>query len=77
MQSPRLRQWHPHVSHTRECLATLVDRKIKAADLIDQLFNPFVFRGIPEHIRFDSGPEFTARADRRWLNRLGVEDLVY
>jgi putative transposase len=61
--------------YTRECLATLVARKIKAADLIDQLFNLFVFRGIPEHIRSDNGPEFTARAVRRWLNRLGVKTL--
>jgi putative transposase len=60
---------------TRECLATLVDRKIKAADLIDQLFNLFVFRGIPEHIRSDNGSEFTARVVRRWLSRLGVKTL--
>jgi len=61
--------------YTRECLATLVNRKIKADDVIDQLFNLFVFRGIPEHIRSDNGPEFTARAVRKWLNRLGVKTL--
>jgi putative transposase len=61
--------------YTRECLVTLVDRKIKADDIIDQLFNLFVFRGIPEHIRSDNGPEFTARAVRKWLNRLGVKTL--
>ena len=61
--------------YTRECLATLVERKIKTADVIDQLFNLFVFRGIPEHIRSDNGPEFTARAVRRWLSRLGVKTL--
>jgi transposase InsO family protein len=61
--------------YTRECLATLVDRKIKADDIIDQLFNLFVFRGIPEHIRSDNGSEFTARAVRKWLNRLGVKTL--
>ncbi len=61
--------------YTRECLATLVDRKIKKDDIIDQLFNLFVFRGIPEHIRSDNGPEFTARAVRNWLNRLGVRTL--
>jgi len=35
----------------------------------------FVFRGIQEHIRSDNGPEFTARAIRDWLNRLGVKTL--
>ena len=36
--------------YTRECLTTLVDRRIKADDVIDQLFQLFVLRGIPEHI---------------------------
>ena len=54
---------------------TLVERKIKADDVIDQLFHLFVFRGIPEHIRSDNGPEFTARAVRKWLNHLGVKTL--
>ena len=61
--------------YTRECLATLVDRKIKADDVINQLFNLFVFRGIPEHIRSDNGPEFTAKAVRKWLQRLEVKTL--
>ena len=61
--------------YTRECLAMLVDRKIKSQDVIDELFNLFIFRGIPEHIRSDNGPEFTARAVRKWLNRLGVKTL--
>ena len=37
--------------YTRECLATFVARSIKAEDVLNQLFNLFVFRGIPEHIR--------------------------
>jgi transposase InsO family protein len=60
---------------TRECLSIKVDRKISSQDVIDELFNLFVFRGIPEHIRSDNGPEFTARAVRKWLNRLGVKTL--
>ena len=47
--------------YSRECLAILVERRITAEDVIDQLFNLFVFRGVPEHIRSDNGPEFTAR----------------
>jgi putative transposase len=61
--------------YSRECLATLVNRKIKSEDVLDQLFNLFVFRGLPEHIRSDNGPEFTARAVRKWLNRLEVKTL--
>jgi putative transposase len=61
--------------YTRECLAMLIARKINNQDVIDLLFHLFIFRGIPEHIRSDNGPEFTARAIRRWLNRLGVKTL--
>lgn len=61
--------------YTRECLAALVDRKIKSEDVLDQLFNLFVFRGVPEHIRSDNGSEFTARAVRKWLSQLGVKTL--
>ena len=60
---------------TRECLAILIARKIKNQDVIDLLFHLFIFRGIPEHIRSDNGPEFTAKAIRSWLNRLGVKTL--
>ena len=61
--------------YTRECLGALVDRKIKSEDVLDQLFNLFVFRGVPEHIRSDNGPEFTAKVVRKWLNRMGVKTL--
>jgi len=61
--------------YTRECLAILVARKIKTQDVIDLLFHLFIFRGIPEHLRSDNGPEFTAKAIRSWLNRLGVKTL--
>jgi transposase InsO family protein len=61
--------------YTRECLATLVDRSIKSEDVLDQLYNLFVYRGVPEHIRSDNGPEFTARAIRKWLNQMEVKTL--
>ncbi len=60
---------------TRECFAILVARKIKTQDVIDVLFHLFIFWGIPEHLRSDNGPEFTAKAIRSWLNRLGVKTL--
>ena len=61
--------------YTRECLAILVERRLTSEDVIDQLFNLFVLRGVPEHIRSDNGPEFTAKAVRKWLGRLGVKTL--
>ena len=36
---------------TRESLSSKVNRKISSQDVIDELFNLFIFRGIPEHIR--------------------------
>jgi len=65
----------PIDEYTRECLAILVKRHIKSQDVIDQLFELFIFRGIPEHIRSDNGPEFAAKAVRKWLARLGVKTL--
>jgi transposase InsO family protein len=61
--------------YTRECLALLVSRHITSQDVIDQLFQLFVLRGIPEHLRSDNGTEFTARAIRKWLARIGVRTL--
>jgi transposase InsO family protein len=61
--------------YTRECLSILVERHISSQEVIDQLFHLFVFRSIPEHIRSDNGPEFTAKAVREWLSRLGVKTL--
>jgi len=32
-------------------------------------------RGVPAHIRSDNGPEFTAKAIRKWLGRVGAKTL--
>ena len=61
--------------YTRECLAMLVKMRITSQEVIDKLFDLFILRGIPEHIRSDNGPEFTAKAIRKWLNRVGVKTL--
>ena len=59
--------------YSRECLALVVDRSIKSDDVLHCLSNQFLFYGIPEHIRSDNGPEFTAKAVREWLGRIGVK----
>jgi len=61
--------------YSRECLAILVKRHITSQDVIDRLFELFIFSGIPEHIRSDNGLEFTAKAIRSWSNRTGVKTL--
>ncbi len=61
--------------YTRECLAILTQRRITSGDVIDQLFYLFIFRGTPEYIRSDNGPEFTAKAVRKWLKDLEVTTL--
>jgi putative transposase len=61
--------------YTRECLGLTVKRRITSQEVIDKLFDLFILRGIPGHIRSDNGPEFTAKAIRKWLNRIGVKTL--
>ena len=61
--------------YTRECLTILTQRRITSQDVIEQLFYLFVFRGTPEYVRSDNGPEFTAKAVRRWLDDLEVTTL--
>ena len=50
-------------------------RSIRSADVMEALAELMVFRGVPDHIRSDNGPEFTARAVREWLGRVGVRTL--
>lgn len=59
--------------YTRECLSMDVARSLTSEDVLDRLADLFVHRGVPEHIRSDNGPEFTAQAVRRWLSRLDVK----
>ena len=61
--------------YTRECLAILVERRLTSEDVINKLYELFLFRGVPEHIRSDNGPEFTAKAIRKWLSRMHVKTL--
>lgn len=58
--------------YTRECLALVVERRLRSDDVLHCLTDLFVTHGIPEHIRSDNGPEFTAKAVRRWLGKIGV-----
>jgi transposase InsO family protein len=61
--------------YSRECLKIRIDRQLKAADVIDELSELFIERGVPDHLRSDNGSEFTAALIRGWLQRLGVKTL--
>jgi putative transposase len=60
---------------TRECLLIDVGRKLTSENVLDRLTELFVRRGLPDHIRSDNGPEFTAKRVRNWLSFLEVKTL--
>jgi putative transposase len=60
---------------TRECLAIDVDRQMKHDDVFERLAWLMSTRGVPGHIRADNGSEFTAKAVRDWLKKVGVKTL--
>jgi transposase InsO family protein len=60
---------------TRESLALEVQRRFTAEDVQEILGYLFLVRGRPRYIRSDNGPEFVAKALRRWLESSGVGPL--
>jgi putative transposase len=61
--------------YTRECLALVVERGIKADRVVDILTDLFITRGVPRHIRSDNGPEFIAHAIQQHGKNVGLEML--
>jgi len=61
--------------YTKECLAIKVERKLNSINVLDTLLDLFILRGMPDHIRSDNGPEFTAKLVRKWLKKLKVKTL--
>ena len=60
---------------TREGLTVEVRRSFKATDVLDVLGELMLIRGAPGHIRSDNGPEFIAKAIKKFLDQTGVETL--
>jgi transposase InsO family protein len=60
---------------TRQCLSMLVARSIPSSKVIAVLYELFLLRGVPEHIRSDNGAEFTAGVIKKWLQNVGVKTL--
>ena len=61
--------------YTRECLTIDVERRLNSENILERLSDLFVRRGVPDHIRSDNGPEFTAKKVRDWLRRIEVKTL--
>jgi transposase InsO family protein len=61
--------------YSRECLKIHIDRRVKATDVLYELSDLFVERGVPDFLRSENGSEFTAKQVREWLQRLGVKTL--
>jgi putative transposase len=61
--------------YTRECLAIRVARRLGSYEVIETLAEVMLWRGIPEHIRSDNGPEFVAKELRKWLGKVGTGTL--
>jgi len=61
--------------YSRECLVIDVARKLTSENVLERLSDLFVRRGVPEHIRSDNGPEFTAKKVTEWLERVDVKTL--
>ena len=61
--------------YTRECLAIRVARRLGSNEVIETLADVMLWRGIPEHIRSDNGPEFVAKELRKWLGQVGTGTL--
>ena len=58
---------------TRECLAIRVQRRLNSIDVIHQLTDLFLLRGIPGYVRSDNGPEFIAKAVQDWIAAVGAK----
>ena len=59
--------------YTRECLALRGARRRNSRDGIETLSDVMLWRGIPEHIRSDNGPEFVARELRPAEDPIAVQ----
>lgn len=61
--------------YTRECLASVVARRIRSQEVILTLADLFLQRGCPRYVRSDNGPEFIARKLINWMKSLEVQPL--
>ena len=69
-------KWLPILDeYSRDLMSLGVARSMTAEDVIDQLEILVDQRGIPQFIRSDNGPEFVAKAVRKWIEDRGFQTL--
>lgn len=61
--------------YTRECHLIHVARRIRAKDVLEQLFRLVDRHGAPEYIRSDNGSEFIESSLQDWLKRAEIKTL--
>jgi putative transposase len=49
---------------------------MRSDEVLELLTELFTLNGVPDHIRSDNGPEFTAKAIKELLPRVGVKRIV-
>jgi putative transposase len=69
----RFRTFNVIDDFNREALAVEIDTGISAVRVVRIFDQIAVWRGLPERIRFDNGPELTALAVADWAEKNGVE----
>ena len=48
-------------------------RSFPAGDVIETIADLMLAHGVPEHVRSDNGPEFTAKTIKQWLSGNSVK----
>jgi len=61
---------------THECVDIAVDHGISGLYVTRVLEQAAIFRGFPQAIRTDGGPEFTSRVFMGWMHNNGIEHLL-
>jgi len=60
---------------SRECLASVVMRRIRSQEVLLILAKLMIRHGCPTHVRSDNGPEFVAKRLMQWFEKLEVKPL--
>jgi len=54
-----------------KCIKIRIARRFRAVDVIDELSDLFIMRGVLGHVRSDNTPEFIAKAVQEWIAPCG------
>ncbi len=58
--------------YSRQCLTIEVGRKLRSGDVLNALAEVMAWRGVPNYLRSDNGPEFIATEVQEWLKEMGI-----